>query len=221
MAVQPGQTGYLFDDGALVGFGNDRFRVILTPREIVNALVRANHYSGTVNIGSAFHFGVYAPGLVGVLSFGTGQNPARGDAVVAGTKNGEWLELDRMWIHAKMPRNTESRAIAFCIKVLRRLRPRLAWIQSFADERCGRYGVVYQAANFHYVGYHRSAFYEIDGALFHSIHKTVKNGPRVKSPKTAFFKANEHRAVKREFRQFRYVYFVKPSFMRRCGQARR
>lgn len=32
---------------------------------------------------------------------------------------------------------------------------------------------------------------------------------------SAFFKANEHRAVKQEFRQFRYIYFVKPSFMRR------
>lgn len=189
--------------------------MIETDRKIVQTVVRGFHYSGTVNVGSAVHLGIYTPGLVGVLQFGTGQNPGRGGSVVKDTQKGEWMELDRMWLLDAAPRNSESRALSYALTYLRRARPNVAWVQSFADERCGRNGVVYQAANFIYCGSHVSAFYEIDGQMVHSVHFSVKNCHRAKSPKTQWAKANRHRAIKHRFRQFRYVYFLKPSFRKR------
>jgi hypothetical protein len=207
--------GFIFHGDRLVGFGSPDFAVMETDRQIVWHIVRGFHYSGTVNVGSAVHLGIYMPGLVGVLQFGTGQNPGRGGSVVKDTQKGQWMELDRMWLSDAAPRNSESRALSYAFTYLRRARPRLAWVQSFADERCGKYGVVYQAANFVYCGSHMGVFYEIDGQMVHSVHFTVKNGRRIRSPKTQWAKANAHRAIKRRLRQFRYIYFLKPSFRKR------
>lgn len=207
--------GFIFRGNRLIGFGSSEFAVIETDRKLVRHIVRGFHYSQTVNIGSAVHLGIYMPHLVGVLQFGTGQNPGRGGSVVEGTQKGEWMELDRMWLLDEAPRNSESRALSYAFKYLRRARPSVAWVQSFADERCGGLGVVYQASNFVYCGSHVGTFYEIDGQMVHSIHFSVKNCHRAKSPKTQWAKANVHRAIKRRYRQFRYVYFLKASFKKR------
>ena len=53
-----------------------------------------------------------------------------------------------MWLSDDAPRNSESRAISYAVKYIRKACPSVVWIQSFADERCGGLGVVYQAANF-------------------------------------------------------------------------
>ena len=107
-----------------------------------------------------------------------------------------------------MPRNSESKAISYAIKLIKRLYPAVKWIQSFADERCGRFGVVYQAANFLYVGSHITTFYLLDGEWFHEMLLTThrKGGNRGR-----FLRDNLRRATIHRFRQFRYVYFVKPS----------
>ncbi len=89
--------------------------------------------------------------------------------------------------------------------------PQVRWIQSFADERCGRWGVVYQAANFLYVGFHHSTFYRLDGEWFHKILATSKRAGGVRG---AYLRANLDRAEKRIFRQFRYVYFIRPGARR-------
>lgn len=66
------------------------------------------------------------------------------------TVQGEHMELNRMWLSGAAPRNSESRAISYSIKYIRQACPSVAWIQSFADERCKSLGVVYQAVNFHH-----------------------------------------------------------------------
>ena len=48
----------------------------------------------------------------------------------------------------------------------------IKWIQSFADERWGGFGIVYQACSFTYDGEHLSEFYELDGKYYH---KRIKN----------------------------------------------
>ncbi|KAA5605140.1 hypothetical protein F1188_12740 [Roseospira marina] len=42
-------------------------------------------------------------------------------------------------------------------------------MQSFADERCGRLSVVYQAANVLFLGSHLIAFYTLDGETYHEM----------------------------------------------------
>ena len=54
------------------------------------------------------------------------------------------------------------------IKKLKKKYPKIKWIQSFADERCGGFGIVYQACSFSYFGEHNSLFWTLDGVIYHN-----------------------------------------------------
>jgi hypothetical protein len=199
------------------GFGFGAFYVAQIPSATARAVILARHYSRRVVNNSYLHLGVYRDGAFdGVLQFGYALCPARAGKVVEGTVQGEYMELNRMWLSDDAPRNSESRAISYAIKYIRRACPSVAWIQSFADERCGGLGVVYQAANFLYLGSHRSVFYELDGQTYHDMLLTAhkKGGNR-----GSYLRANIDRAEKRTLRQFRYIFFLKRDWMKRLNFA--
>lgn len=58
------------------------------------------------------------------------------------------LELNRLWVDDRMPRNTESWFIA---RALALLPPRI--VVSYADLSVGHEGIIYRAANFRYAGW--------------------------------------------------------------------
>jgi hypothetical protein len=58
------------------------------------------------------------------------------------------IELNRLWVHDDMPRNTET---WFLARAIRLLPPRV--IVSYADTAQGHVGTVYQAANFDCAGW--------------------------------------------------------------------
>ncbi|MDR1946539.1 MAG: hypothetical protein LBQ51_05165 [Desulfovibrio sp.] len=124
------------------------------------------------------------------------------------------MELNRMWLSDSAPRNSESRAISYAIKYIRRACPSVAWIQSFADERCKGLGVVYQASNFHFIGSHLTPFFELDGELYHKMMKDRKDTKRA-----LYLQANIGRAVRRQYRQFRYIFFIKRDWLKRLNFA--
>ena len=100
-------------------------------------------------------------------------NPASGASVVSGTSIENFLELNRMWLDDKAGRNSESQAISCSIKYIKHRYPRVKWIQSFADERCHCFGIVYQAASFKYYGEHTNVFWELDGEFYHNVNMTI------------------------------------------------
>ena len=197
---------FIYEGKTVVGYGCDELYVALISCWLARAIVVSKHYSRRFVNNSYLHLGVYCGReLVGVLQFGYALNPNSGARVVAGTKNREYMELNRMWVHDSQPRNTESRIISYSLRLIRRLYPGVQWVQSFADERCGRAGVVYQSANFEYIGGHKSRFYELDGEMYHEIcMNTVKRGGK----RGDYLRANAGRAVEHEFRQYRYIYFL-------------
>lgn len=175
-------------------------------------LIREGHYSKSVVWSSSDHFGVFSGGAsIGALQFGPAMNPASGAKVVEGTQGDNWLELNRMWLAEDKPANTATRAISFSLRLLKRDKPALKWIQSFADGRCSKLGAVYQAASFLYCGSHDSTFYELDGEWFH---KSMKGRAEYdkrgwwSGPKIARFRAGEDRAVAHVFTQYRYIRFL-------------
>lgn len=215
-------AGYLFGQGSLfgapvpIGFGCDEFKIVTIDRVRANRLIMENHYSGKVYPLTSEHHGVFIGGvLVGCLQWGPGMNPSSGGSVVRGTKNGEWLELNRMWLHDSAPRNSESRAISYSLKLLKRTRQEVRWVQTFADERCGGLGVVYQACSFLYLGEHTSIFWELDGVWYHNIAATVRGDELKKRKSAAYLQANLTRATRHCLRQFRYWRSLRGSNRRR------
>lgn len=216
------RAGYLFDPAAgllggreTIGFGEPDFYVRTIDRQVANGIIIANHYSRRVYRASTLHLGVYVAGVLqGVLQYGFAMNPASGGSVVTGTQMSEYLELNRMWLADAAPRNSESRALACSIRLIRRVRPAVKWIQSFADERCGLFGTVYQAAGFTFHGEHLGRFWELDGEWYHD--SLMTNGRTATSPRAAHLRANRDRATRHLLRQFRYLRFLKPRFAKAC-----
>lgn len=203
----------LFGEPAVVGAKSGDIAVAFIDKDMADDLIRRGHYSRSVVWSSSLHFGVYHEGaLIGALQFGPAMNPAAGSSIVAESTAETWLELNRMWISDERPTNTASRAISGALRVIRQVRPRVEWVQSFADERCGKLGAVYQACSFLYVGEHVGTFYEIDGVW---VHKSMFDRPAVdkrgwrSGPKIAWVKQNQERAQTHTFRQFRYVKFLR------------
>lgn len=201
----------LFGQPDVIGFGDDAFCVKEIGRDFANGVIVANHYSGKVVKTSWVHLGVFIGGeFMGVLQFGPAMNPASAGSVVAGTAIDEYLELNRMWLDDIAPHCSESRALSHAFKFIRRKHPKVKWVQSFADERCGKFGAVYQAAGFRYFGEHTSTFWELDGETYHN--SILTNGNRAHLPGAITLKAGIDRATRHELRQFRYLYFMAPRF---------
>ena len=204
----------------VIGYDNGSIAVKDIHRDTANAIIIDNHYSHKIYNASYIHLGVYVGGeLTGVLQYGSAMNPASGASVVSGTSIENFLELNRMWLDDKAGRNSESQAISCSIKYIKHRYPQVKWIQSFADERCHCFGIVYQAASFKYYGEHTNVFWELDGEFYHNINMTLSTESRryknnVGGART--LQENKERAIKHELRQFRYIKFLDKRWESRC-----
>ncbi len=61
------------------------------------------------------------------------------------------FELNRIWLHDSLPRNSESQFIGSCLRELKKKKPYIILV-SFADTSMGHVGYVYQATNWIYTG---------------------------------------------------------------------
>ena len=114
-----------------------------------NALVRRVHYSGKVVQNSQLHIGVFYHGrLEGAMQFGPSLDKRKIQGLVTGTAWHEFIELNRMAFSDVLPRNSESRALAVAMRLLRKHAPQVKWVVTFADgTQCGD-GTIYRAAGF-------------------------------------------------------------------------
>lgn len=197
----------LFGHADVIGFGTGDFYLEEIPREVANKIIIQNHYSGKVYAATYINLGLYMDNsLQGVLQYGYAMNPASQASVVANTAIDEYLELNRMWIDDECPRNSESKALSYSIKYIKKKYPQVKWIQSFADERCGLLGVVYQAANFGYYGSHVQRFFTLDGVAYHR--SLMSRDPSL-SKTAAAIQERRDEAVESKINQYRYLYFIK------------
>lgn len=207
----------LFGKPEIIGFGSKDFYIKEIGRNKANEIIINNHYSKKVYNATYIHLGLYINNaLMGILQYGYAMNPASGKSVVKGTEIDQYLELNRMWLDDKAERNSESKAISYSLKYIRGKYPKIKWIQSFADERCGGFGIVYQACNFGYYGEHTSDFWEYNNIVYHNIQMTLKKGTKRYSKEVAELQANKDKAKRMTLRQFRYLFFINKKCKRDC-----
>ena len=196
----------MFGSREIIGFGSKSFYIKEIDRNTANKIIVENHYSKKFYNATYIHLGVFMDSeLVGVLQFGYAMNPASCSSVVEGTELNQYLELNRMWLHDKAPRNSESMAISYCIKYIRSKFKFVKWIQSFADERCGCFGIVYQGSNFEYYGEHKSIFWTLKNEVYHN--SLMTRNPKL-SKSAAYLQEHKDDATSEELRQFRYIYWI-------------
>jgi hypothetical protein len=112
-------------------------------------IVKACHYSGKVVQNSQLHFGVFLDGKCGgAMQFGPSLDKRKIQGLVEGTGWNGFIELNRMAFADWLPRNSESRAIAVAIRLIRKAYPHIEWVVSFSDAtQCGD-GTIYRASGF-------------------------------------------------------------------------
>lgn len=121
----------------------------LIPSKVGREFIKRVHYSGKSVNNSNIYFGVFLEGkLGGVLAFGPPLDKRKLLGLVEDCKWNSIIELNRMAFSDILPKNSESRSIAFCIKSLAKNYPALRAIVSFADGcQCGD-GTIYRATGF-------------------------------------------------------------------------
>ncbi|HEY8378673.1 MAG TPA: hypothetical protein VIK91_19410 [Nannocystis sp.] len=153
------------------------------PAKDANALVKRVHYSGTVVRNSQIHIGVFYRGrLEGAMQFGPSLDKRKVQGLVAGTLWNEFIELNRMAFTDALPRNSESRAIAIAMRMLRKHAPHLKWVISFADgTQCGD-GTIYRASGFVLTGIveSKNLVRRADGVVIHKM--TLESNPTAPRP---------------------------------------
>lgn len=186
--------------------------IVLKPisASVANEFVKRVHYSGKVVPNSQIHIGVYYFGkLEGVMQYGPCLAKKQMLNIVRDTKWDGFIELNRMAFTDALPKNSESRAIAISLRILKKHLPQLEWVISFADgSQCGD-GTIYRASGFLLTGIKPNDGLRINPATGEVMH-TI----------TAF-----HRNMKAEFQtwkpvvgyQLRYIYFFDPKHKSRLN----
>lgn len=108
------------------------------------------HYSQTMPDSTLYVFAGYLNGeLCGIVCYGMGAGKNQYTALIPDIKNGEYIELTRLWCPDCMPRNTESKLISESLKMLPK---EIKLVLSFADSSKNHSGTIYQATNWYYCG---------------------------------------------------------------------
>lgn len=167
-----------------------------------NNFVRRWHYSGKVVNNSQLHFGAFLnKRLHGVLSFGASINKKGTKNLVSGTGWNEFVELNRMAFDDVLPKNSESRCLSVCLRLIKKHCPHIKWVISFADGTQSGHGTIYQAVGFLLVGIHKNT--------------ALRVNPKTNEP-MHIIQASHKKISSREFNswralcgfQYKYIYFL-------------
>jgi hypothetical protein len=177
-------------------------------------VVKLHHYSGKVVQNSQLHFGVFYEGRCeGAMSFGPSLDKRKTMGLVEGTKFNNFLELNRMAFSDKLPRNSESRAISFALKQIKKRYSHVEWIISFSDAtQCGD-GIIYRASGFYLTAIKENTdcMLTSKGEVVHTM--TIKSSKKLMSKygnwKKAMKAIHGDYAPTKGF-QLRYIYFLNP-----------
>lgn len=186
--------------------------------------VRCYHYSGKVVNNSQLNLGVFLNGrLEGAMQFGPSMDKSKLRGLVKDTPWNGFIELNRMAFSDRLPRNSESRALAIAMRMFKKHYPHIQWIISFADAtQCGD-GAIYRASGFYLTGYTKN----------HSIYEFPTGHRLSQITMSAHWNTEVMRAVCDEMNiehkyrtakqwlamgikmlpgyQFRYIYFLDPA----------
>ena len=124
-------------------------RVLPISSRDARKLVERYHYSRTYVNNSTLHLGVFLEEqCLGVMQFGSPLDRRKVIGLVADTKWNEMLELNRMAFSDNLPRNSESRALGYAFRFLRKNYPFIRWVLSFSDATRSGDGTIYRASGF-------------------------------------------------------------------------
>lgn len=125
-----------------------------------------------------------------------------------GARSKDVYELNRLWLHDCLPRNSESQFIGWVLRALKKLKPSIILL-SYADGAFGHVGIVYKATGWTYTGM-SAAFKDITLPGF-TDYRSVPMEQRGEKVGNKRAWARDPNAVRKERSiKNRYVWFANP-----------
>jgi hypothetical protein len=120
---------------------------------VIHGLIEREHYLHSMPAAPRYCFGIYlGTDLHGAAVFTAG---ARLGHHVLAARPSDVVTLARLWLSDALPTNSESRALGYLIRWLKRQTPHKALL-SYADPTVGHPGTIYQAVGWLYLGFTES-----------------------------------------------------------------
>lgn len=185
------------------------------PSKIANEFVKKHHYSWKVVNNSQLHFWVFYKWILWwVMSYWPSTDKSKLIWLVEGTEWNEFIELNRMAFSDFLPKNSESRAIAISIKLLKKKAPHLKWIISFADWCQCWDGTIYRASWFELsdIKTNKTILRMPDWAIVAD--KTLNNASKKKYKEWGAWYWKKNWAVQLTWFMLRYIIHLKPNLKR-------
>ena len=132
--------------------------------------VAKHHYSKVMPKLNKVIFGLFQNNeLVGTITFGWGVRPkSTVQCLFPSLDSKDYLEIGKLCLLDSQPKNTESRFITAAMRCLKRIKPDLKLVFTWADALWGKPGYIYQASNFLYGGYIQTEVYmDAEGRRIH------------------------------------------------------
>lgn len=179
-----------------------------------NKMTALYHYSGVGFKKAILNLGVFRKEdnkMVGVLQWGCSfQEKIRLDRYVKEPiEKTEYLELNRFSMADTEGKNAESQAISLGIKWIKKYKPEIRLLVSYAGRKEGNYGYIYQATNWEYLGYFISpGFWLLDGYEKHAITVWLQYQKYRKNEEQTIkeYLSNRHQDVRQTWtKQFIYI----------------
>lgn len=140
------------------------------PCKVAKEYIIENHYSHGCHNAPSPCYGLFEGiQLIGVLMFATPCSENVRASVFGKEYKDSVTELHRLHILDVTPKNTESWFISRCLKLLKKDKPQIKAVISFADSTVGHNGTIYKATNAYRIGMTGSATFYVDkdGRLRH------------------------------------------------------
>jgi len=191
----------------------DNYSVRPLKSKVAKDYIRENHYSRSCHNGPSPCYGLFLEDqgvLIGALCFATPCSENVRSSVFGPEYKNNVTELHRLYIDddplgEPTPKGTESWFISRCLKRLKKDKPQIWAVLTFADSTEGHTGVIYKATNALFCGMTSKATFYLDseGRLRHP----RQNGVNIKSDVA---KERGWTPVKR-FSKSRYLYLLPDS----------
>jgi len=191
-------------------------RVAPIEKRHADALIKRVHYSHKHVNNAALALGVLIGGkLEGAMTFGPSMDKSHIIGLVRDTGWNGFLELNRLAFTDALPRNSESRALAVALRMIRKHYPHFEWVVSFADTcQCGD-GTIYRAAGFVLTAIkaNKSLLRAPDGEVVHKMAQVTGRNRNEHFARTGGTWSGEGKPL--EGFQLGYIYFLNPAARQR------
>ena len=186
--------------------------------------VAERHYSAVMPRLTNHYLGCFKKDeLVGVITFGWGTRPKHTiQKLFPDLDTKDYLEIGKMCMDDKMPRNSETQLLSKAISWLKK-NTDIKYLYTWADGIVGKPGYVYQAANFLYGGFSITDTYVTEtGEKVHprTIQSQLPNEEGLKYGHRPNPKQLKELKLKRvKGKQFRYIYPMTPKDRKKLKQS--